>query len=110
MESQKFKQWITIGTLGAAVLWMIHAVYTVGGQQQEVHVEWIRAMRAWEGEMRLATGEVKPADVLEEVNRLHDDVEELKQQIKNGTDDRFRGADFEAFLDANPELKPPKEE
>lgn len=44
--------------------------------------------------------EVAPADVLREVRQLRDDV-------KFRTNDRFYRSEFELFLEANPDLKPP---
>ena len=79
----------------------------LANQQSNRDEAWLRAMSAWELEMRDAVTAVRPKDVLDRVNHLDEEISGIRTLIETKTEDRFRGSDFRAFLEANPDLQPP---
>ena len=73
-------------------------------QNSSIHSEWVKAMRAWELEMKESQTATK-IEILDLQDIVSDD-------IAKRTEDRFKGKDHSAFLDAlfeaNPSLRRPE--
>ena len=104
---EKVMKALAIAAMGLTVTIIMFGMLTLAKQQNNRDRAWLDAMSAWETEMRTFNGNTTPADVLEQVKDLDRDIENIRITLDKKTEDRFHGADFRAFLEANPDLRPP---
>lgn len=113
MSDQERQTWPAVVLVILCMLGSAGVAYVVKDRDEAKQEASLAQTQAKVAGMCERLGETYPADVLEEVQKLKAVQETLKLAIYDGMDDRYRRSDHdafvEAFLDANPELKPPAE-